>query len=159
MELHMKIEDLQVGATTRVFMHMIIYIDLVIWTIKRVPNTIVIDTPLRAQQGATNNMPRHVSHLLGMSRIIIDTHHHMIVVDHHHLMDFIDIHHHMIIADTSPLMIAIDKHPPRIFDDTPQDMVMMQEDESLDMKATNTIIGCLPLQGWQVHIKRTFLIR
>ena len=159
MELHMKIEDLQVGATTRVLMHMIIYIDLVIWTIKSVPNTIVIDTPLRAQQGANNNMPRHVSHLLGMPRTVIDSHHIMIVVDHYHLMVSIDIRPHMIVADTSHLMIAIDHHLPRIFDDTHQDMVMRHEDESLDMKATNTIIGCLPLQGWQVHIKHTFLIR
>jgi hypothetical protein len=65
----------------------------------------------------------------------------------------------MIIADTSHLMIAIDQHLRRIDDNTPQDMVMMQEDESLAMKATKTIIGYLPLQGWQVHIKRTFLIR
>ena len=155
----MKIENLQDGDTTRVLMHMIIYVELIIWIIKSVPNMIVIDTLLHAPQGATSNMPSRMSHHLGMSRIVIDTHHLMIVVDHHHLMDPIDIRHHMIIADTSHLMIAVDQHLPRIFDDTPQDMVMMQEDESLDMKATNTIIGCLPLQGWQVHIKRTFLIR
>ncbi|KAK1608537.1 hypothetical protein QYE76_032210 [Lolium multiflorum] len=144
---------------SKVLMHMIIYIELVTWIIKSVPNTIVIDTPLRAQQGAKNNMPRHMSHNLCMPRIVIDTHHLMIVVDHHHLMDPIDIRHHMIIDDTSHPMIAIDQHLPRIFDDTPQAMVMMREDESLNMTATNTIIGCLPLQGWQVHIKRTFLIR
>ena len=40
MELHMKIEDLQDGATTRVIMHMIIYIELIIWIIKSVPNMI-----------------------------------------------------------------------------------------------------------------------
>jgi hypothetical protein len=94
-----------------------------------------------------------------MPRIVIDTHHLKIVVDHYHLMDSIDIRPHMIFADTSHLMIAIDQHPPRIFDDTLQDMVMMHGDESLDMKATNTIIGCLPLQRWRGHIKRTFLIR
>jgi hypothetical protein len=49
-------------------------------------------------------------------------------------MTTIDMHHHMTVADTSHLMIAIDQSIPRIFDDTPQDMVMMQEDESLDMK-------------------------
>ncbi|KAK1617400.1 hypothetical protein QYE76_022917 [Lolium multiflorum] len=88
----------------------------------------------------------------GMLRIVIDTRHLKIVVDHHHLMIAIDMRHHMIIADTSHLMFAIDirhhmiiadtshlmfainQHLPRIFDDTPQDMVMMQEDESLDMK-------------------------
>ncbi|KAK1602022.1 hypothetical protein QYE76_027127 [Lolium multiflorum] len=88
----------------------------------------------------------------GMLRIVIDTRHLKIVVDHHHLMIAIDmrhhmiiadtshlmftidIRHHMIIADTSHLMFAIDQHLPRIFDDTPQDMVMMQEDESLNMK-------------------------
>ncbi|KAK1628066.1 hypothetical protein QYE76_002381 [Lolium multiflorum] len=134
-----------VGATTRVLMHMIIYTDLIIWIIKSVPTKIVIDTPLRAQQGANNNMPRTV----------IDSHHLMIVVDHYHLMVSIDIRPHMTFADTSHLMIAIDHHLPRIFDDTHQDMVMRHEDESLDMKATNTIIGCLPLQGWRGHIKRT----
>jgi hypothetical protein len=159
MELHMKIEDFQDGATMRVHMHMIIYIVFVTWIIKSVPNKIVIDTPLRSQQGATNNMPRHVNHLLGMPRIVIDTHHLMIVVDHHHLMVSIDIRPHMIFAVTSHLMIAIDKHPPRIFDDTHQDMVMKHEDESLDMKATNTILGCLPLQEWRGHFKRTFLVR
>jgi hypothetical protein len=45
----MKIEDFQDGATMRVLIHMIIYIELVTWIIKSVPNTIVIDTPLRAQ--------------------------------------------------------------------------------------------------------------
>ncbi|KAK1617410.1 hypothetical protein QYE76_022927 [Lolium multiflorum] len=88
----------------------------------------------------------------GMLRIVIDTRHLKIVVDHHHLMIAIDMRHHMIIADTSHLIFAIDmrhhmiiadtshlmfainQHLPRIFDDTPQDMVMMQEDESLDMK-------------------------
>ncbi|KAK1681163.1 hypothetical protein QYE76_042011 [Lolium multiflorum] len=83
-------------------------------------------------QGATSNMPSRMSHHLGMARI---------VVDHHHLMVYIGIRPHMII------------------DDTHQYMVMRQEDESLDMKATNTIIGCLPLQGWRGHIKKTFLIR
>ena len=155
----MKIEDLQDGAITRVLMHMIIYIELTIWIIKSIPNSIAIATPLQAPQGVTSNVPRHVSHLLGMSRIIIDTHHLMIVVDHHHLMDSIDIRHHMIIADKSHPMSAIGQHLPRIFDDTPQAMVMMRDDESLNMTATNTIIGCLPLQGWKVHIKHTFLIR
>jgi hypothetical protein len=65
----------------------------------------------------------------------------------------------MSFAATSHFMIAIDQHPPRIFDDPHQDMVMKHDDESLDMKATNTMIGCLPLQGWQVHIEHTFLIR
>ena len=64
----------------------------------------------------------------------------------------------MIVIDTS-LMIVTDTCHLMIVIDTPQDMVMMQEDEILDMKATNTIIGYLPLQWWQVHIKRTFLIR
>jgi hypothetical protein len=155
----MKIEDLQDGATTRVLMRMIIYTDLIIWIIRSVPNMIVIDTFLRDQQGATSNVPKHMSHHIGMPRIFIDTHHHMIIVDHHHLMDLIDIRHHMIISNTSHIMIAIDQHLPRIFDGTPQDMVMIQEDESLIMKATNTIIGCLPFKGWHVHIKRTFLIR
>jgi hypothetical protein len=142
----MKIEDLQDGATTRVPMHMIIYIELIIWIIKNVPNMIVINTFLQDQQGATGNVPRHMSHHLCMLRIVIDTPHLMIIIDHHHLMDFLDAHHHMIIADTNHLMIAIDKHPPRIFDDTPRDIVMMREDESLDMKETHTILGCLLLQ-------------
>jgi hypothetical protein len=155
----MKIDDLQDGATARVLMHMIIYIKLIIWIIKSVPNMIVIDTLLRAPQGATSNMTRHMSHHLGMPRIIIDKHHHMIVVDHHQLMDFIDIHHHMIITNTSHILIAIDKPPPRIFDENPQAMVMMQEDENLDMKEINSIIGCLPLQECQGHIERTILVR
>ncbi|KAK1595905.1 hypothetical protein QYE76_018327 [Lolium multiflorum] len=77
---------------------------------------------------------RHSSPQIVMLRIVIDTRHLKIVVDHHHLMITIDIRHHMIIADTSHLMFAIDQHLPRIFDDTPQDMVMIQEDENLDMK-------------------------
>ncbi|KAK1615124.1 hypothetical protein QYE76_020641 [Lolium multiflorum] len=147
------------GATKRVLMHMIIYIKLFIWIIKSVTNMIIIDTPLQAQQGAKNIIPRHVSHLLHMTRTVIDSHYLMIVVDHYHLMVSIDIRPHMTFADTSHLMIAIDHHLPRIFDDTHQDMVMRHEDESLDMKATNTIIGCLPLQGWRGHIKRTSLVR
>jgi hypothetical protein len=108
---------------------------------------IVIDTLLQAPQGAASNMPSCMSHHLGMARIVIDTHHLMIVVDHYHLMVYIDIRHHMSFAATSHFMIAIDQHLPRVFDDTTQAMVMMHEDESLDMKATNTLIGCLPLQG------------
>ncbi|KAK1665730.1 hypothetical protein QYE76_053889 [Lolium multiflorum] len=81
----------------------------------------------------------NMSHHLGKARTVIDSHHLMIVVDHHHLMVYIDILPHM------------------IFDDTTQDMVMRQEDESLDMKATHTIIGCLPLQGWRERIKKTSL--
>ncbi|KAK1681592.1 hypothetical protein QYE76_042440 [Lolium multiflorum] len=61
-----------------------------------------------------------------MARTVIDSHHLMIVVDHHHLMVYIDIRPHM------------------IFDDTTQDMVMRQEDESLDMK-TFLIRRLLPL--------------
>ena len=183
MELHMKMEDLHdgtiiwivksvpimsvidtllrapQGATMRVLMHKIVDLKYIIWSIKSVPNMIVIDTLLQAPQGATSNMPSRMSHHLGVSRTIIDTHHLMIVVDHSHLMVSIDIRPHMIFADTSHLMIAIDHHLPRIFDDTHQDMVMRHEDESLDMMATNTIIGCLALQGWRGHIKRTFLVR
>ncbi|KAK1681471.1 hypothetical protein QYE76_042319 [Lolium multiflorum] len=122
------------GATMRVLTHMIIYIELVLWNNKSVPAMIAIDTLLRAQEGATSKVPSYMNHHLGMLRIVIDTRHLMIVVDHHHLMTAIDIRHHMIIADTSHLMFAINQHLPRIFDDTPQDMVMMQEDESLDMK-------------------------
>ncbi|KAK1602068.1 hypothetical protein QYE76_017111 [Lolium multiflorum] len=122
------------GATMRVLPHMIIYIELVLWNNKSVPAMIAIDTLLRAQEGATSKVPSYMNHHLGMLRIVIDTRHLMIVVDHHHLMIAIDMRHHMIIADTSHLMFAIDQHLPRIFDDTPQDMVMMQEDESLNMK-------------------------
>ncbi|KAK1681404.1 hypothetical protein QYE76_042252 [Lolium multiflorum] len=122
------------GATMRVLTHMIIYIELVLWNNKSVPAMIAIDTLLRAQEGATSKVPSYMNHHLGMLRIVIDTRHLKIVVDHHHLMITIDIRHHMIIADTSHLMFAINQHLPRIFDDTPQDMVMMQEDESLDMK-------------------------
>ncbi|KAK1602018.1 hypothetical protein QYE76_027123 [Lolium multiflorum] len=104
------------GATMRVLTHMIIYIELVLWNNKSVPAMIAIDTLLRAQEGATSKVPSYMNHHLGMLRIVIDTRHLMIVVDHHHLM------------------FAINQHLPRIFDDTPQDMVMMQEDESLDMK-------------------------
>ncbi|KAK1681015.1 hypothetical protein QYE76_041863 [Lolium multiflorum] len=68
----------------------------------------------------------NMSHHLGMARTVIDSHHLMIVVDHHHLMVYIDIRPHM------------------IFDDTTQDMVMRQEDESLDMK-TFLIRRLLPL--------------
>ncbi|KAK1628073.1 hypothetical protein QYE76_002388 [Lolium multiflorum] len=122
------------GATMRVLTHMIIYIELVLWNNKSVPAMIAIDTLLRAQEGATSKVPSYMNHHLGMLRIVIDTRHLKIVVDHHHLMIAIDMRHHMIIADTSHLMFAIDQHLPRIFDDTPQDMVMMQEDENLDMK-------------------------
>ncbi|KAK1617418.1 hypothetical protein QYE76_022935 [Lolium multiflorum] len=140
------------GATMRVLPHMIIYIELVLWNNKSVPAMIAIDTLLRAQEGTTSKVPSYMNHHLGMLRIVIDTRHLKIVVDHHHLMIAIDMRHHMIIADTSHLifaidmrhhmiiadtshlMFAIDQHLPRIFDDTPQDMVMMQEDESLDMK-------------------------
>ncbi|KAK1602340.1 hypothetical protein QYE76_048174 [Lolium multiflorum] len=148
----MTVADLQDGATMRVLTHMIIYIELVLWNNKSVPAMIAIDTLLRAQEGATSKVPSYMNHHLGMLRIVIDTRHLKIVVDHHHLMIAIDmrhhmiiadtshlmftidIRHHMIIADTSHLMFAINQHLPRIFDDTPQDMVMMQEDESLDMK-------------------------
>ncbi|KAK1602072.1 hypothetical protein QYE76_017115 [Lolium multiflorum] len=68
----------------------------------------------------------NMSHHLGKARTVIDSHHLMIVVDHHHLMVYIDILPHM------------------IFDDTTQDMVMRQEDESLDMK-TFLIRRLLPL--------------
>ncbi|KAK1569828.1 hypothetical protein QYE76_016669 [Lolium multiflorum] len=146
------------GATMRVLMHKIIDLKYIIWSIKSVPHMIVIDTLLRAHQGAASNMPSRMSHHLGMARTVIDSHHLMIVVNHYHLMVYIDIRHHMSFAATSHFMIAIDQHLPRIFDDTHQDMVMRQEDESLDMKATNTIIGCLPLQGWSLDMK-TFLIR
>ncbi|KAK1595950.1 hypothetical protein QYE76_059197 [Lolium multiflorum] len=108
-----------------------------------VPNMIVIDTLLRAPQGAIMRVPMHkiiditdiiwsiksapnMSHHLGKARTVIDSHHLMIVVDHHHLMVYIDILPHM------------------IFDDTTQDMVMRQEDESLDMK-TFLIRRLLPL--------------
>ncbi|KAK1652786.1 hypothetical protein QYE76_070591 [Lolium multiflorum] len=100
----------------RVLMHNIIDIKDIIWSIKNAPNMIAIDTPLQAPQGTTSNMPSRMSHHLGMARTVIDSHHLMIVVDHHHLMVYIDIRPHM------------------IFDDTTQDMVMRQEDESLDMK-------------------------
>ena len=64
----------------------------------------------------------------------------------------------MIVIDTS-LMIVTDTCHLMIFIDTPQIMVMIREDDIHDMKATHIIIGCVPLQWWQVHIKRTFLIR
>ena len=148
----MKIEDLQDGATMRVLMHMIIYIEFLLWNNKNVPAMIDIDTLLQAQEGATIKVPSHMNHHLGIPRIVINTRRLMIVVDHHHPMTTIDMHHHMtiadtshlmfaidqhlprIFADTSHLMITIDQHLPRIFDDTPQDMVMIQEDENLDMK-------------------------
>ncbi|KAK1617405.1 hypothetical protein QYE76_022922 [Lolium multiflorum] len=147
MELHMKIEDLHdgiiiwiiksvpnmivfdtllrapQGATMRVLMHKI---KDIIWSIKSVPNMIAIDTLLQAPLGAASNMPSRMSHHLGMARTVINSHHLMIVVDHHHLMVYIDILPHM------------------IFDDTTQDMVMRQEDESLDMK-TFLIRRLLPL--------------
>ncbi|KAK1628131.1 hypothetical protein QYE76_002446 [Lolium multiflorum] len=108
-----------------------------------VPNIFGIDTLLRAPQGAIMRVPMHkiidimdiiwsiksapnMSHHLGKARTVIDSHHLMIVVDHHHLMVYIDILPHM------------------IFDDTTQDMVMRQEDESLDMK-TFLIRRLLPL--------------
>jgi hypothetical protein len=129
------------GATMRVLMHKIVDFKYIIWSIKSVPNMIVIDTLLQAPQGATSNMPSRMSHHRGMARTVID------------------IRHHMSFAAISHFMIAIDHHLPRVFDDTTQAMVMMHEDEILDMKATNTMIGRLPLQGWQVHIEHTFLIR
>ncbi|KAK1617423.1 hypothetical protein QYE76_022940 [Lolium multiflorum] len=98
----------------------------IIWSIKSVPNMIAIDTLLQAPLGAASNMPSRMSHHLGMARTVIDSHHLMIVVDHHHLMVYIDILPHL------------------IFDDTTQDMVMRQEDESLDMK-TFLIRRLLPL--------------
>jgi hypothetical protein len=116
----MKIEDLQDGATIRVLMHMILYIELVLWNIKRATTMIAIDTLLRAQEGTTSKVPSYMNHHLGMLRIVIDTRHLKIVVDHHHLMIAIDMRHHMIIADTSHLMFAINQHLPRIFDDTPK---------------------------------------
>jgi hypothetical protein len=61
-------------------MHMILYIEIIIWIIKSVPNMIFIDTLLRAHQGATSNMLRHMSHHLGMPRIVIYTHHLMIAI-------------------------------------------------------------------------------
>ncbi|KAK1595408.1 hypothetical protein QYE76_018523 [Lolium multiflorum] len=108
-----------------------------------VPNMFGIDTLLRAPQGAIMRVLMHtiiditdiiwsiksapnMSHHLGMARTVIDSHHLMIVVGHHHLMVYIDIRPHM------------------IFDDTTQDMVMRQEDESLDMK-TFLIRRLLPL--------------
>jgi hypothetical protein len=113
------------------------------WIIKSVPNMFGLDTLLRAPRGATMRVlmhtivditdiiwspksARNMSHHLGMARTVIDSHHLMIVVDHHHLMVYIDILPHM------------------IFDDTTQDMVMRQEDESLDMK-TFLIRRLLPL--------------
>ncbi|KAK1682138.1 hypothetical protein QYE76_042986 [Lolium multiflorum] len=111
------------GATMRVLMHKI---KDIIWSIKSVPNMIAIDTLLQAPLGAASNMPSRMSHHLDMARTVIDSHHLMIVVDHHHLMVYIDILPHM------------------IFDDTTQDMVMRQEDESLDMK-TFLIRRLLPL--------------
>ncbi|KAK1682557.1 hypothetical protein QYE76_043405 [Lolium multiflorum] len=129
------------GAIMRVPMHKIIDITDTIWSIKSVPIMSVIDTLLQAPQDAPSNMPSRMSHHLGMARTVIDT------------------RHHMSFAATSHFMIAIDQHLPRVFDDTTQAMVMMHEDESLDMKATNTIIGCPLLQGRQVHIAHTFLMR
>jgi hypothetical protein len=196
----MKIEDLQDGATMRVLMHMIIYTELVLGNIKRATTMIAIDTLLRAQEGATSKVPSLMNHHLGMPRIVIDTshlmiivdhhhlmttidmHHHMtiadtshlmIVVDHHHLMTTIDIHHHMTVTDTSHLMFTIDQHLPRIFDDTPQDMVMMQEDEILDMKrprlqrTTTPTIWCpqslAPPPKWhlqdRLHMRRSPMVR
>ena len=145
----MKIKDLQDDDTTRVPMHMIIYIKLIIWLTKSVHNMIFIGTILRVQEGATSKVLRHMSHHLGMPRIIIDTHHLMIIVDHHHLMNAIDTRRLMIVIDTSHHMTAIDKHHPMIFDDTPHDMVMRQDDDILDMKwpretkSTTPIIWCL----------------
>ncbi|KAK1652305.1 hypothetical protein QYE76_070110 [Lolium multiflorum] len=101
-------------------MHKIVDLKYIIWSIKSVPNMIVIDTLLQAPQGAASNMPSRMSHHLGMARTVID------------------IRHHMSFAATSHFMIAIDQHLPRVFDDTTQAMVMMHEDESLDMKATST---------------------
>ena len=169
----MKIVDFQDGATMRVLMHMIIYVELILWNIKSATTMIAIDTLLRAQEGATSKVPSHMNHHLGMLRIVIDTRHLMIVVDNHHLMTAIDIRHHMIIADTSHLMFAIDQHLPRIFDDTPQDMVMMQEYESLDMKrprlqrSTTPNIWCLqslaPPPQWhlqdRLHMRRSPMVR
>jgi hypothetical protein len=187
----MTVADLQDGATMRVLTHMIIYIELVLWNNKSVPTMIAIDTLLRAQEGATSKVPSYMNHHLGMLRIIIDTRHLKIVVDHHHLMIAIDMRHHMIIADTSHLMFAIDmrhhmiiadtshlmfaidQHLPRIFDDTPQDMVMMQEDENLDMKrprlqrTTTPTIWCpqslAPPPKWhlqdRLHMRRSPMVQ
>jgi hypothetical protein len=65
-------------------------------------------------------------------------------------MIVIDMRPHMTITDTSHLISTIEKHPPRIFDNTTQDMVMMQEGKSLDMKRprlpklTTPTIWCPP---------------
>ncbi|KAK1602327.1 hypothetical protein QYE76_048161 [Lolium multiflorum] len=117
------------GATMRVLMHKI---KDIIWSIKSVPNMIAIDTLLQAPLGAASNMPSRMSHHLGMARTVINSHHLMIVVDHHHLMVYIDILPHM------------------IFDDTTQDMVMRQEDESLDMKTflIRRLLSLVPPPQW-----------
>ncbi|KAK1693635.1 hypothetical protein QYE76_010332 [Lolium multiflorum] len=104
----------------------------IIWSIKSVPNMIAIDTLLQAPLGAASNMPSRMSLHLGMTRTVINSHHLMIVVDHHHLMVYIDILPHM------------------IFDDTTQDMVMRQEDESLDMKTflIRRLLSLVPPPQW-----------
>jgi hypothetical protein len=61
-------------------MHMIIYIEPIIWIIKSVHNMIFINTLLRVQEGATSKVLRHMSHHLGMPRIVIYTHHLMIAI-------------------------------------------------------------------------------
>ncbi|KAK1608162.1 hypothetical protein QYE76_031835 [Lolium multiflorum] len=80
---------------------------------------------------STKSAP-NMSHHLGKARTVIDSHHLMIVVDHHHLMVYIDILPHM------------------IFDDTTQDMVMRQEDESLDMKTflIRRLLSLVPPPQW-----------
>jgi len=79
----------------------------------------------------------HMSHHQGTTRIVIDIHRLVTVTDTHHPMIVIDIHRLVIVTDTHHLMITID--------DTPQDKMMTQEDDIHDMKATNTLIRCLPL--------------
>ena len=100
---------------------------------------IVPDTPLRAQEGAKTQVPKHMSHPHGMGRIFIDTllqdqegaitrvHMHMSphhgttrsVFDMHRLMIAIDLHLRVIaiaivqlirVFDMHRLMIAIDPH-------------------------------------------------
>ncbi len=105
-------------ATMRVPIHMHIIIELIIQNNKSTPNIIYIDTLLRDQEGATNKVLRNMSHHLGMPGIVIVT---------RHIMIFIATRHHMIITNTHHLMIALD--------DTPQDMVMIQDDDKLDMKS------------------------
>ena len=95
---------------SKVHMHMIIFIEIIIWIIKSVPNMIFIDNLHRVQEGITSKVLRHMSHhRLGMPRIVIDTNLLRIIVDHYHLMTVIDKSHLMIIIDKSLLMPVIDK--------------------------------------------------